>query len=59
MPNADKCLLLSSDEDHAVEINRFTVENSHCEKYEEFFVVHCDNQTKILIFTLRKYVKMH
>ena len=33
MANVDKChLLLSADEDHTIEINGFTVKNSHCEK---------------------------
>ena len=34
MANADKChLLLSSVEDHTIEINGFTVKNSSCEKH--------------------------
>ena len=40
----DKChLLLISVEDHTIEINGFTVKNSHCEK---LLGVHFDHQLK-------------
>ena len=43
--NADKChLLFSSAEDHTIEINAFTVKNSHCEK---LLGVHFDDQLKL------------
>ena len=42
--NADKYhLLLSSVEDHTIEITGFTVKNSHCEK---LLWVHFDDQLK-------------
>ena len=44
MANVDKChLLLSSVEDHTIEINGFTVKNLHCEK---LLGVHFDDQPK-------------
>ena len=44
MANADKChLLLSSVEDHTIEINGFAVTNLYCEK---FLGVHFDDQLK-------------
>ena len=44
MANAGKCHLLSSVKDHTIEINGFTVKNSHCEK---LLAVHFDDQSKI------------
>ena len=42
--NVDKChLILSSVENHTIEINGFTVKNSHCEK---LLVVYFDDQLK-------------
>ena len=44
MANVDKChLLLSTVEDHTIEINEFTVKNSH---FEKLLGVHCDDQLK-------------
>ena len=44
LANVDKChLLLSSVEDHTIEINGFTVKNSH---YEKLLGVHFDDQLK-------------
>ena len=52
--NVDKCrLILSSVEDHAIEINEYTVKNSHCEK---LLGVHFDNQLKF-IFHFEKLCK--
>ena len=54
MANAEKYHLLSSDEDHKIKINRFTVKNSHCEKLLGF---NFNNQLKFDCHIKKKICK--